>query len=138
MQILSFNIDQFILKINDYATIIISFLKNTFNNIIAIKNCNFFNLLNSTGIIINFLFSILYILIFITLLVFLCSIFNIIKTIIKWILYPFKLLIICIIKIISKLIPKSSIKQSITIDKYLIELQENISDLESKNNLMMK
>ena len=53
MQIFNLNISAFIDKINDYAIFIISFLKTTFNNIIAIKDVNFSfgNLFNNTGII---------------------------------------------------------------------------------------
>ncbi|ABC65522.1 hypothetical protein AYWB_405 [Aster yellows witches'-broom phytoplasma AYWB] len=102
----NFNISAFIDKINDYAIFIISFLKTTFNNIIAIKDVDFSfgNILNSSGIIISFVSSIFYILIFITFLVFIGSIFNIIKTIIKWILFPFKLLIIGLCKSIKNII----------------------------------
>lgn len=112
MQIFNLNISAFIDKINDYAIFIISFLKTTFNNIIAIRNINFQlgNILNSSGIIIQFILSILYILIFITCLVFLGSIFNIIKEIIKWFLLPFKLISWMIAKIIIKLIFNSKSK----------------------------
>nr|WP_015083756.1 hypothetical protein [Candidatus Phytoplasma tritici]AFW98259.1 hypothetical protein [Candidatus Phytoplasma tritici] len=110
MQNFNLNISAFIDKINDYAIFIISFFKTTFNNIIAIKDVDFHlgNILNSSGIIIQFILSIFYILIFITCLVFLGSIFNIFKTIIKWILFPFKLISWMIAKIIIKLIPKQT------------------------------
>jgi hypothetical protein len=102
MQIFSFNIEPFISKINDYVIIIISFLQTNFNNIIAIQDVDFHigNILNSSGIIINFILSIFYILIFLTFLVLIDSIFNIIQTIIKFILFPFKLLIKAIINLI--------------------------------------
>ncbi|MGL9687428.1 MAG: hypothetical protein ACQBVK_01345, partial [Candidatus Phytoplasma sp. TWB_XP] len=88
------NISAFIVSINDYVILIISFLKNIFNNIIAIRNVDFslVNISNSFGIIWHFILSILCILVFITILSFMDSIFNIIKTIIKWILCSFKLL----------------------------------------------
>nr|WP_012662294.1 hypothetical protein [Onion yellows phytoplasma]BAH22367.1 hypothetical protein [Onion yellows phytoplasma] len=103
------NIDIFISKINHYAIFIISFLKTIFNNIIAIKDCSFDNLLNSTGIIMSFVLSIFNILVFITLLCFLGSIFKIIKTIIKCFLEPFKLLFKFIKWIFSPKSPKGTL-----------------------------
>ncbi|WP_342386793.1 hypothetical protein [Candidatus Phytoplasma asteris] len=139
MQIFNLNIIAFIDKINDYAIFIITFFKTNFNNIIAIKDCSFDNLLNSTGIILSFVLSIFYILVFITLLCFLGSIFNIIKTIIKWILYPFKLLFKLIKWIFS---PKSKLKQPIKTNNLnlddLNKLQRKINDLEYKLNLQKK
>ncbi|MBS2126570.1 hypothetical protein J8J04_02640, partial ['Fragaria x ananassa' phyllody phytoplasma] len=100
MQIFNYNIDEFIAKINFYVTIIISFCKVRFNTIIALQDVDFSlgNILNSTGIIIQFILTIFYFLIFITVLAFVVSpIFNIIKIIIKLIFkiikLPFKLII---------------------------------------------
>lgn len=139
MQNLNLNISAFIDKINEYVIFIISFLQTTFNNIIAIKDCSFDNLLNSTGIIMSFVLSIFYILIFITLLGFLGSIWNIIKTIIKCFLEPFKLLFKLIKWIFS---PKSELKQPIktnNLNQYdLNKLQRKINDLEYKLNLQKR
>nr|WP_014182592.1 hypothetical protein ['Brassica napus' phytoplasma]AEB00651.1 hypothetical protein ['Brassica napus' phytoplasma] len=139
MQIFNLNIIAFIDKINDYAIFIITFFKTNFNNIIAIKDCSFDNLLNSTGIILRFVLSIFYILVFIILLCFIGSIFNIIKTIIKWILYPFKLLFKLIKRVFS---PKSKLKQPIKTNNLnlddLNKLQRKINDLEYKLNLQKK
>nr|WP_012477878.1 hypothetical protein [Candidatus Phytoplasma australiense]ABA02281.1 unknown [Candidatus Phytoplasma australiense] len=95
-QLSNFNIEELINKLKLYATIIITFIKTTFNNIIAIKDVDFSlgNILNSSGIIINFILSLFYILIFLTFLTFLGSIFNIIKTTFKIIFFPFKMLFI--------------------------------------------
>jgi hypothetical protein len=134
------NIEQFIVKINDYVIFIISFLQTTFNNIIAIRNIDFSlgNILNSSGIIFSFVLSIFYILIFITLLVFLGSIWNIIKTIIIWIVKPFKFLAWMFYKFLNILfIPKLSINQ-ITKNNDLIKLQRKISNLEYKINLQKR
>ncbi|MBS2126575.1 hypothetical protein J8J04_02665 ['Fragaria x ananassa' phyllody phytoplasma] len=150
MQIFNYNIDEFIAKINFYVTIIISFCKVRFNTIIALQDVDFSlgNILNSTGIIIQFILTIFYFLIFITVLAFVVSpIFNIIKIIIKLIFkiikLPFKL-IIKLIKIFnkSKLLIKPSVKSSIKTnipDKTdLIKLQKKISELEYKLNLQQK
>ncbi|WP_034172449.1 hypothetical protein [Chrysanthemum yellows phytoplasma] len=147
MQNLNLNISAFIDKINDYAIFIITFLKTTCNNIIAIKDCSFGNLLNSTGIIISFVLSIFYILIFITLLCFLGSIFNIIKTIIKYTIYcPIKYFILGIYYFILLLkylfTPKSKLKQPIKTNNLnlddLNKLQRKINYLEYKINLQKK
>ncbi|MBS2126640.1 hypothetical protein J8J04_03035, partial ['Fragaria x ananassa' phyllody phytoplasma] len=82
MQIFNLNIDVFISKINIYANTIISFCKVRFNSIIALQDVNFSlgNILNSTGIILQFILTIFYFLTFITVLAFVVSpIFNIIK-----------------------------------------------------------
>ncbi|MCX2955862.1 MAG: hypothetical protein N3723_02360, partial [Candidatus Phytoplasma australiense] len=118
MQNFNLNISAFIDKINDYAIFIITFLKTTCNNIIAIKDCSFDNLFNSAGIILSFFLSIFYILVFITLLCFLGSIFNIIKTIIKYtIYYPIKYFVLAIYYFILLLkylfTPKSNLKQPV-------------------------
>jgi hypothetical protein len=144
MQIFSSNIEQFIVKINDYVSFIISFLQTTFNNIIAIRNIDFSlgNILNSSGIIFSFVLSIFYILIFLTFLVFIGSIFDMIKKIIKIILFPLKLMMLIIYKIINKLFANSFAKPTIkinNINKYdLIKLQRKISDLEYKINLQKR
>nr|WP_181377756.1 hypothetical protein [Primula red phytoplasma]AIJ02301.1 putative secretory protein [Primula red phytoplasma] len=149
MQNLNLNISAFIDKINDYAIFIISFLKTTFNNIIAIRNVSFsfFYIPNSIGIILSFLLSIFYILIFITLLCFLGSIFNIIKTIIKYIIYcPIKYFLLGIyyfFYLIFKLFIKSQppvepIVQPVKSNNDLINLQRKISNLEYKLNLQKK
>lgn len=152
MQIFNLTTNQLIDKLIAFVTYIITFLKTTFNNIIAIRNVDFsfVNIPNSSGIIFHFILSIIYILIFITCLVFMGSIFNIIKTIIKWILFPFKLISWMIAKIIIFFIPKSSVKQKssfniktsnqlVEIDKYqLNQLQRKISDLEYKLNLQKR
>ncbi|WP_341833799.1 hypothetical protein M33023_p00040 (plasmid) [Candidatus Phytoplasma asteris] len=149
MQNLNLNISAFIDKINEYVIFIISFLKTTFNNIIAIKDVDFSfgNILNSSGIIMSFVLSIFYILIFITLLCFLGSIFNIIKTIIKYtIYYPIKYFLLGIYYILKFLkylfTPKSSIKQPIKTNNLnqndLINLQRKISNLEYKLNLQKR
>jgi hypothetical protein len=138
------NIEQFIVKINDYVIFIISFLQTTFNNIIAIRNIDFSlgNILNSSGIIFSFVLSIFYILIFLTFLVFIGSIFDMIKKIIKIILFPLKLMMLIIYKIINKLFANSFVKPTIkinNINKYdLIKLQRKISDLEYKINLQKR
>jgi hypothetical protein len=138
------NIEQFIVKINDYVIFIISFLQTTFNNIIAIRNIDFSlgNILNSSGIIFSFVLSIFYILIFLTFLVFIGSIFDMIKKIIKIILFPLKLMMLIIYKIINKLFANSFAKSTIkinNINKYdLIKLQRKISDLEYKINLQKR
>ncbi|WP_225885784.1 hypothetical protein ['Fragaria x ananassa' phyllody phytoplasma] len=113
-------------------------LKNTFNNIIDIKDVNFNldNILNSTDILSKFFISLFYILCFITVLVFIIfPIFNIIK-IIK---LSFKG-IIKLIKLFIKL--KLSDNQSIKpneFNKYdLIKLQRKISKLEYKNLIYKK
>ena len=136
MQTFIQNIELFISKINDYVIYIITFLKTVFYNIIAIRNVDFTfgNILNSSGIIIQFILSIFYILIFITCLVFIGSIFNIFKTIIKWILSPFKLISWMIAKIIIFFILKKTNKQPTPTDginKYHLHIwQCKISDLE--------
>nr|WP_013100862.1 hypothetical protein ['Rehmannia glutinosa' phytoplasma]ADA63493.1 unknown ['Rehmannia glutinosa' phytoplasma] len=149
MQNLNLNISAFIDKINDYAIFIISFLKTTFNNIIAIRNVSFsfFDIPNSIGIILSFLLSIFYILIFITLLCFLGSIFNIIKTIIKYIIYcPIKYFLLGIYYFILLLkylfTPKSNSEQPVETNNLnldeLKQLNKKISDLEYKLNLQKK
>ncbi|PWV43536.1 MAG: hypothetical protein DF280_03660 ['Brassica napus' phytoplasma] len=149
MQIFNLNISAFIDKINDYAIFIITFLKTTFNNIIAIRNVSFsfFDIPNSIGIILSFVLSIFYILVFITLLCFLGSIFNIIKTIIKYIIYyPIKYFLLAIyyfFYLIFKLFIKSQppvepIVQPVKSNNDLINLQRKISNLEYKLNLQKK
>jgi hypothetical protein len=144
MQIFSLNIEPFISKINDYVIFIISFLQTTFNNIIAIRNIDFSlgNILNSSGIILSFILSIFYILIFLTFLVFIGSIFDMIKKIIKFILFPLKLMMLIIYKIINKLFTNSFVKPTIKINNFnkydLIKLQRKISDLEYKINLQKR
>jgi hypothetical protein len=144
MQIFSLNIEPFISKINDYVIFIISFLQTNFNNIIAIRNIDFSlgNILNSSGIILSFILSIFYILIFLTFLVFIGSIFDMIKKIIKFILFPLKLMILIIYKIINKLFANSFVKPTIKINNFnkydLIKLQRKISDLEYKINLQKR
>nr|WP_011264169.1 hypothetical protein [Onion yellows phytoplasma]BAD91323.1 hypothetical protein [Onion yellows phytoplasma]BAI39427.1 hypothetical protein [Onion yellows phytoplasma]BAI39433.1 hypothetical protein [Onion yellows phytoplasma]BAI39439.1 hypothetical protein [Onion yellows phytoplasma]BAI39445.1 hypothetical protein [Onion yellows phytoplasma] len=149
MQNLNLNISAFIDKINDYAIYIITFLKTTFNNIIAIRNVDFslVNIPNSFGIIWHFILSILYILIFITILVFMGSIFSIFKQIIKWTIYkPIKLFVLGLYYFILLLkylfTPKSKLKQPIktnNLNQYdLNKLQRKINDLEYKLNLQKR
>nr|WP_015083761.1 hypothetical protein [Candidatus Phytoplasma tritici]AFW98269.1 hypothetical protein [Candidatus Phytoplasma tritici] len=149
MQIFNLTTNQLIDKLIAFVTYIITFLKTTFNNIIAIRNVDFHlgNILNSSGIIIQFILSIFYILIFITFLVFIGSIFNIIKTIIKCtIYYPIKYFILGIYYILKFLkylfTPKSSIKQPVETNNLnqneLINLQRKINNLEYKLNLQKR
>nr|WP_195758542.1 hypothetical protein [Aster yellows phytoplasma] len=149
MQISISNISAFIDKINDYAIFIITFLKNIFNNIIAIRNVDFslVNIPNSLGIIWHFILSILYILIFITILVFMSSIFSIFKQIIKWTIYkPIKLLFLLIYGFFLLLkylfTPKSNSEQPVETNNSnldeLKQLNKKISDLEYKLNLQKK
>nr|WP_172687931.1 hypothetical protein [Rice orange leaf phytoplasma]ATL14545.1 hypothetical protein [Rice orange leaf phytoplasma] len=149
MQIFNLNISAFIDKINDYAIIIISFLNDIFNNIIAIRNVNFslFNIPNSLGIIWHFILSIIYILVFITILAFMGSIFSIVKQIIKWTIYkPIKLLFLPIYWLLLLLkylfTPKSESKQPVETNyldsEELKQLNKKISDLEYKLNLQKK
>nr|WP_015060408.1 hypothetical protein [Periwinkle leaf yellowing phytoplasma]AEA36711.1 hypothetical protein [Periwinkle leaf yellowing phytoplasma] len=149
MQIFNYNISAFIDKINDYAIFIISFLKNIFNNIIAIRNVDFslVNIPNSLGIIWHFILSILYILVFITILYFMGSIFSIFKFIIKWTIYkPIKLLFLLIYWFLLLLkylfTPKSNSEQPVETDNSnldeLKQLNKKISDLEYKLNLQKK
>lgn len=149
MQIFNLTTNQLIDKLIAFVTYIITFLKTTFNNIIAIRNVDFHlgNILNSSGIIIQFILSIFYILIFITFLVFIGSIFNIIKTIIKYTIYcPIKYFLLAIYYILQFLkylfTPKSSIKQPIktnNLNQYeLNKLQRKINDLEYKLNLQKR
>ncbi|MGL9687938.1 MAG: hypothetical protein ACQBVK_04220 [Candidatus Phytoplasma sp. TWB_XP] len=149
MQIFNLNISAFIDTINDYAILIISFLANTFNNIIAIRNVDFSlgNIPNSLGLICKFGLSVFYILIFITFLVFCDSIFNIIKQIIKYTIYwPIKIFIVGIYLILKFLkylfTPKSDLKQPIEPNKLntneLNQLQKKISNLEYQLNLQKR
>ncbi|GAK74209.1 hypothetical protein ['Chrysanthemum coronarium' phytoplasma] len=147
MQIFNLTTNQLIDKLIAFVTYIITFLKTTFNNIIAIKDCSFDNLLNSTGIIISFVLSIFYILVFITLLCFLGSIFNIIKKLIKYtIYYPIKYFLLGIyyfFYLIFKLFIKSQppvepIVQPVKSNNDLINLQRKINNLEYKLNLQKK
>nr|WP_015060418.1 DUF2963 domain-containing protein [Periwinkle leaf yellowing phytoplasma]AEA36706.1 hypothetical protein [Periwinkle leaf yellowing phytoplasma] len=149
MQISISNIDVFISKINDYVIFIITFLKNIFNNIIAIRNVDFslLNIPNSIGIILHFILSIFYILISITILYFMGSIFSIFKFIIKWTIYkPIKFLILLIYWFLLLLkylfTPKSESKQPVETNNSnldeLKQLNKKISDLEYKLNLQKK
>nr|WP_015060413.1 hypothetical protein [Periwinkle leaf yellowing phytoplasma]AEA36716.1 hypothetical protein [Periwinkle leaf yellowing phytoplasma] len=149
MQISILNIDAFIDKINYYVIFIITFLKNIFNNIIAIRNVDFslLNIPNSIGIILHFILSIFYILIFITILYFMGSIFSIFKLIIKWTIYkPIKLLFLLIYWFLLLLkylfTPKSESNQPVQTDNSnldeLKQLNKKISDLEYKLNLQNK
>nr|BAH22129.1 hypothetical protein [Onion yellows phytoplasma] len=149
MQISISNIDIFISKINDYVIFIITFLKNIFNNIIAIRNVNFslVNIPNSLGIIWHFILSILYILIFITILAFMGSIFSIVKQIIRLTIYkPIKLFVLGLYYFILLLkylfTPKSESKQPVETDNSnldeLKQLNKKISDLEYRLNLQKK
>nr|AFW98263.1 hypothetical protein [Candidatus Phytoplasma tritici] len=60
MQIFNLTTNQLIDKLIAFVTYIITFFKTTFNNIIAIRNVDFHlgNILNSSGIIIQFILSI--------------------------------------------------------------------------------
>nr|BAH22133.1 hypothetical protein [Onion yellows phytoplasma] len=149
MQIFNYNISAFIDKINDYAIYIITFLKTTFNNIIAIRNVDFslVNIPNSFGIIWHFILSILYILIFITILVFMGSIFSIFKQIIKWTIYkPIKLFVLGLYYFILLLkylfTPKSELTQPVQTNNSnldeLKQLNKKISDLEYRLNLQKR
>nr|WP_012477125.1 hypothetical protein [Candidatus Phytoplasma australiense]ABD04141.1 hypothetical protein [Candidatus Phytoplasma australiense] len=140
-QLFNFNIEEIINKIKLYATIIITFIKTTFNNIIAIKNVDFHigNILNSSGIIINFILSLFYILIFITFLVLLGSIFNIIKTTIKIIFFPFKILFIGVFKFIQFLIgPKPKPDVSISNKNQDDEIKKQLFLLKLQNGKLKK
>nr|WP_015060838.1 hypothetical protein [Periwinkle little leaf phytoplasma]AFA53691.1 hypothetical protein [Periwinkle little leaf phytoplasma] len=149
MQIFNLNISAFIDKINDYAIVIITFLKNIFNNIIAIRNVDFslVNIPNSLGIIWHFILSIICILVFITILAFMSSIFSIFKTIIKYTIYkPIKLFVLAIYGFLLLLrylfTPKSDLKQPVETNNSnldeLKQLNKKISYLEYRLNLQKR
>nr|WP_012477130.1 hypothetical protein [Candidatus Phytoplasma australiense]ABD04145.1 hypothetical protein [Candidatus Phytoplasma australiense] len=139
-QLSNFNIEEIINKIKLYATIIITFIKTTFNNIIAIKNVDFSlgNILNSSGIILQFILSLFYILIFITFLVLLGSIFNIIKTTIKIFFFPFKILFIGFFKFIQFLIgPKPKPNPSVN-NNFNEDIKKQLFLLKLQNGKLKK
>nr|WP_015060423.1 hypothetical protein [Periwinkle leaf yellowing phytoplasma]AEA36721.1 hypothetical protein [Periwinkle leaf yellowing phytoplasma] len=149
MQIFNLTTNQLIDKLIAFVTYIITFLKNIFNNIIAIRNVDFslVNIPNSFGIIWHFILSILYILVFITILYFMGSIFSIFKFIIKWTIYkPIKLLFLLIYWFLLLLkylfTPKSELTQPVQTNNSnldeLKQLNKKILDLEYKLNLQKK